>query len=317
MDRFALLEAFVAVVDAGSFSRAADRLAAGKSIVSRRVTELERHLGTQLLQRTTRTLSLTTQGQAFYEHAVRILGDLEEAEHQIIDAAEALRGKLRIAAPLSFGLHHLCEAVSDFMADHPGVELDLDLNDREVNLVDEGFDMAIRIGDLTDSTLIARRLGLARFATCASPGYLAAHGTPQHPDDLTRHTGLHYANAPPAQIWQFEGLERDRPTAIPGIRMRANNGDVLAAAAIAGLGIVNLPTFIVADPIRDGRLAPILTAFQRQPIGIHALFPPGRLMPRRLQIFADYLRGRFGDQPYWDEGLPSSGPQQQKRPPPS
>jgi DNA-binding transcriptional LysR family regulator len=304
MDRFALLEAFVTVVDAGSFSRAAERLSVGKSIVSRRVTELERHLGTQLLQRTTRTLSLTSQGQGFYEHAVRILGDLDEAEHLVIDAAEALRGRLRVAAPLSFGLHHLCDALTSFMRDHPGVELGLDLNDREVDLVQEGFDMAIRIGDLPDSTLIARRLGTARFVSCASPTYLAEHGTPQHPGELPRHTGLHYANATLSQVWQFSGLEREAPASIPGIRMRANNGDVLAAAAIAGLGIVYLPTFIVADAIRDGRLVPILTAFRRPPIGIHALFPPGRLMPRRLQVFADYLQGRFGDQPCWDQDLP-------------
>jgi DNA-binding transcriptional LysR family regulator len=304
MDRFALLESFVTVVDAGSFSRAAERLAVGKSIVSRRVTELERHLGTQLLQRTTRTLSLTSHGQLFYEHAVRILGDLDEAEHLVIDAAGALRGRLRIAAPLSFGLHHLCDALTAFMTDHPGVELELDLNDREVDLVDEGFDMAIRIGDLPDSTLIARRLGTAQFVTCASPAYLAAHGTPQHPDDLAHHIGLHYANATLSQVWQFSALDRDPPTAVPGIRMRANNGDVLTTAAAAGLGIVNLPTFIVADAIRDGRLVPVLTAFRRPPIGIHALFPPGRLMPRRLQVFADYLQGRFGDRPYWDADLP-------------
>jgi DNA-binding transcriptional LysR family regulator len=303
MDRFAQLQAFVEVVEAGSFSRAADRLGIGKSLVSRRVSELEKNLGAQLLQRTTRSLSLTSHGRAFFERAIRILGDLEEAEQAIADDAGALRGKLRLAAPLSFGLHHLGRAINGFLADHPGIELDLDLNDRQIDLVEEGFDMAIRIGDLPDSTLIARRLGAARFATCASPGYLAEHGEPKTPDELSGHVGLHYSNATLAEAWRFGGTDKEPITAIPGIRLRASNGDALAAAAMAGLGIVNLPTFIVADALRAGDLIAILQDYRRAPLGIHALYPPGRLMPRRLRLFSDYLEGRFGDSPYWDDGL--------------
>lgn len=303
MDKFAAIRAFVQVVETGSFSDAASRLATGKSIISRRVSQLEKTLGVQLLHRTTRSQSLTAQGRLYYERAVRVLGDLDDAEQAVADASTGLRGRLRIAAPLSFGLHHLSAALNSFLNQHPGIELDLDLNDREVNLVEEGFDMAIRIGELPDSTLIARRLGTCRFITCASLAYLQQHGTPGHPRDLAEHIGLHYANASLTDAWQFRDDSGSPTVTIPGIRLRANNGDALAAAATAGLGIVSLPTFIVADALRDKRLQAILNDYRRAPIGIHALFPPGRLMPRRVQAFADFLVGRFGEHPYWDENL--------------
>ena len=300
MDKLANIEALVAVVETGGFSKAAERLGIAKSVVSRRVSRLEAELGVQLLQRTTRTQSLTGPGRQYYERAVRVLGDLDEAEQSIIEASVDLRGKVRLAGPLSFGLHHLSPALSDFMQLHAGIELDLDLNDREINLVEEGFDMAVRIGVLRDSTLLARRLGITRLVTCASPDYLARHGTPRHPGELKDHVGLHYSNTTPRQAWQFDTGGREPLTAIPGIRMRANNGDALAAAAAAGLGIVSTPTFIVAELISRGELVPILSDFQRPPLGIHAVFPPGRLMPRRIQVLTDFLAQRFGENPYWD-----------------
>lgn len=305
MDKFNNMQALVAVVETGGFSRAAERLDIAKSVISRRVSNLETELGVQLLQRTTRSLSLTGPGREFYQRAVRILADLEEAEQSIADATAALSGCLKVAAPLSFGLHHLCTALSGFMQQHPGIELDLDLNDREVNLVEEGFDMAVRIGTLQDSTLLARRLGTVRFVTCASPDYLAQHGTPEHPIELEQHAGLHYANAAPKQVWQFSTGDREPLVAIPAIRMRANNGDVLAAAAVAGLGVVNAPTFILADLIAAGKLVSILEGFRRPPVGVYAVYPPGRLMPRRVQTLTDYLAERFGDRPYWDEAFAS------------
>jgi len=303
MDRFASIEALVAVVETGSFSRAAERLGIAKSVVSRRLSLLEEQLGIRLLQRTTRSLSLTGPGQQFYQRAARILAELQEAEEAVVDAAAALRGRIRIAAPLSFGLHHLTEALTEFLCQHPAIELDLDLNDREVNLVEEGFDMAVRIGSLRDSTLVARRLGTARFATCASREYLRQHGVPQHPRELEGHVGLHYANLPLHQAWRFGSGTRETLTAIPGIRLRANNGDVLAAAAVAGLGVVSSPTFIVSDLIVSGKLETILDDYRRPPAGIYALYPPGRLMPRRVQVFADFLAERYGDLPYWDHAL--------------
>jgi DNA-binding transcriptional LysR family regulator len=314
MDRFANLEALVAVVEAGSFSKAAARLGVTKSVVSRRVSLLEQQLGAHLLRRTTRSLSLTEAGQEFYGRAARILAELGDAEQSVTDASAELRGRLRIAAPLSFGLHHLTGALNDFLCDHPGIELDLDLNDREVNLVEEGFDMAVRIGALKDSTLVARRLGTVRFATCASPDYLARHGIPNHPEALIGHAGLHYANVTPAEAWQFVQSGGEPIVAVPEIRLRANNGDVLASAAAAGLGIVNTPTFIASEWIARGQLVTILPAYQRPSIGIHAVFPPGRLIARRVRVFADYLAERFGDLPHWDRMLVAGSAQQGDRP---
>ncbi len=300
MDKFANLAAFVAVVETGSFSKAARRLGIGKSIVSRRVSALESSLGVQLLRRTTRSLSLTAPGHQFHEHAVRILGELDEAEQAVSDSSTELRGRLRLAGPLSFGLHHLNAALADFLERHPGIEVDLDLNDREVNLVEEGLDMTVRIGELRDSTLLARRLGSVRFVTCASPAYLQQHGTPLDPDALRGHVGLLYSNIAPSQAWQFRINSKDTAVVIPGIRLRANNGDALAAMAVAGLGIVNLPSFIVSDKIVSGELTPILTDYRRSAVGMHAVFPPGRLMTRKVRAFADFLAERFGDLPAWD-----------------
>jgi len=307
MDKFANLEALVTVVESGSFTNAAQRLDIAKSVISRRVSALEEALGVQLLQRTTRTQSLTGPGRTFYQRAVRILADLEEAEQSIVDASAALRGSFKLAAPLSFGLHHLNDALNEFMHEHPGIELDLDLNDREVNLVEEGFDMAVRIGALRDSTLLARRLGTARFATCASPDYLARHGIPRHPHELEKHIGLHYSNATPKQAWEFSDGKGGLLVAIPGIRMRANDGDALAAAAAAGLGVINSPTFVVAELLASGDLVAILDDYRRPSVGIHAVYPPGRLMPRRVQVFTDFLAGCIGDIPDWDRQQGISG----------
>lgn len=300
MDRFSDIEAFVAVVDAGSFSAAGDRLDTSKSAISRRVGALEARLGVKLLNRTTRRLSLTEAGRAFHERAGRILADLAEAEQSVSDADCELRGGIRLAAPLSFGLHHLAPAINRFALDHPDVRFDLDLNDREVNLVEEGFDMAVRIGQLEDSSLIARRLCPIRLATVASTGYLASHGTPQTPDDLARHRGLRYSNAPRQQAWRFTGKDgRQYAPDVPD-HMVANNGEILARAVVDGLGIATLPTFIAHDHLVDNRLQRVLTDYETKEVNMYAVFPPGRYMSRRVRTLADYLSEYFGDRPYWD-----------------
>lgn len=303
MDRLSNIQTFVTVIESGSFSAAAERLGIARSMVSRRVVALEQHLGVQLLQRTTRSLSLTEPGRQFFERAVRLLADLDEAEQSVADDAAELRGRVRLAAPLSFGLHHLVAALNDFLLAHAEVELDLDLNDREVNLVEEGFDLAVRIGKLRDSTLLARRIGTARFVTCASPAYLERNGTPRSPADLADHVGLHYANIPPRQAWQFGDVGNVAQAAVPRLRVRANNGDALAAAAAAGLGLITSPTFIAWERVRGGELVPVLEDFPRPPVGIYAVYPPGRLMPRRVQVLSEHLANRFGDLPYWDRAL--------------
>jgi len=303
MDRFADIEAFTAVVDTGTFSAAGERLGIAKSVVSRRISQLEKRLGSRLLHRTTRRLSLTDTGRNFYQRAVQILADLEDAEQSVAEETFELRGSIKLAAPLSFGLAHLSGAITDFLNNHPAIGLNLDLNDRNINLVEEGFDMAVRIGELQDSSLVARRLGTARNITCASRDYLERHGEPESPEQLHQHIGLQYSNISYRQQWCYVAPTGKTLYAQPQIRIRANNGEALAAAAIADLGITTGPSFILGRHIKDGNLVPILDAYQRPSVGIYAVYPPGRLLPRRVQALSDFLAERFGDRPYWDDGL--------------
>jgi len=303
MDKFADMKAFTAVVDAGSFSMAGERLGIAKSVVSRRISQLERRLGSRLLHRTTRRLALTDTGKNFYQRAVQILADLDDAEQSVTEETIELRGTLKLAAPLSFGLTHLSDAITDFLNEHPAIELNLDLNDRNINLVEEGFDMAVRIGELQDSTLVARRLGTVRIMTCASRAYLERHGEPAHPDELRQHIGLQYSNISYKQQWCYQTPAGKTIHAQPQIRIRANNGNALAAAASAGLGITRIPTFILGSYVKQGSLVTILNEYQGAAVGIYAVYPPGRLMPRRIQVFSDFLAGLYGDHPCWDDGL--------------
>ena len=303
MDNFAALKALVAVVETGSFQAATERLGVAKSVVSRRISQLEKHLGSRLLHRTTRRLSLTDEGQQFYQRSVQILADLEDAELATSRETDEVRGKLKLAAPLSFGLKHLSDAIVAFLKQHPATELELDLNDRNINLVEDAFDMAFRIGELEASTLIARLLGTIRNVTCASADYLQQYGEPQKPEDLSQHSGLQYTNITYRQQWTYLSEKGNPVTARPQIRMRANNGEALATAAVAGLGIASGPTFILGEFIKSGKLIPILTDYRRTAVGLYALYPPGRLTPRRVKAFSDYLASCFGDRPYWDEGL--------------
>jgi len=270
-------------------------------MVSRRVSQLERRLGSRLLHRTTRRLTLTDAGRNFYQRAVQILAELDEAEQSVATEHGELRGAIRLAAPLSFGLGHLSGAITEFLDAHPAIELNLDLNDRTVNLIEDGFDLAVRIGELQDSTLVARRLGVSRAVTCASRAYLERHGEPRHPQDLRGHIGLQYSNIGYRQHWRYETPEGDTVFAQPQIRIRANNGEALACAAVAGLGITTGPTFILGAYLGDGTLNRILKDFRQPAAGIYALYPPGRMMPRRIQAFSDFLAERFGEYPYWDE----------------
>jgi len=308
MDRLTDIESFVAVVEAGSFSAAAERLGAAKSAVSRRVSALEARLGVKLLNRTTRTLNLTDNGRAYFERAGRILADLAEAEQSVSDADCALRGRIRLAAPLSFGLQHLAPAINAFAAQHPEVQIDLDLNDRQVSLVEEGFDMAVRIGRLADSSLIARRLCLIRRAAVASPDYLARRGTPERPEDLVNHDGLRYTNIPRQHFWQFTATGgREFSPEVPD-RLTANNGALLTEAAVDGLGVTVQPSFIVHRELADGRLRTILDTWPIPSEAMYAVFPPGRYQSRRVRELADFLAGRFGGAPYWDRQLPGAVP---------
>lgn len=306
MDKFADLEAFVAVVELESFSAAADRLQVAKSAVSRRVSQLENRLGASLLNRTTRKLSLTESGKVFYQQAKQILDDLSDAEQQVSDQQGELRGTIRIAAPLSFGILHLAPVVAAFMKHHPDVEVDLDLNDRLVNLVEDGFDMAIRIGLLEDSNLVSRKISQMSVVTAASPEYLQSHGVPQSPLDLEKCDGLEYSNLPRQRRWVFE--DSAGKVFIPKVpcRIQANNGNVLIKMAVEGLGVLRSPSFMADTALQQGRLVRILEEWDMPPIPMYAIYPPGRHLSRRVRVLTDFLVERFRDRDDWsttEEGL--------------
>jgi DNA-binding transcriptional LysR family regulator len=290
-------------VETGSITAAAERLEIAKSAVSRRLRDLEERLGVELFHRTTRKLTLTDTGQGFYERAVRILADLKEAELAVSQAHATLRGRLRVAVPLSFGLAHLSPAITAFMEAHPQVEFDLDFNDRQVDLLQEGFDVAIRIARLADSSLIARPLATIHSVVCASPAYLAAHGTPQTPDDLAHHACLVYSNTPDPHVWRYRDPKGERGSVKVPVHLRANNGDFLCAAAIAGQGVMIAPTFISYRAIEEGRLTPVLTQYQWPEVTAYAVYPPTRHLSQRVRAFVDHLVERFAGVPYWDEAL--------------
>ena len=300
MDRFEEMRTFIRVVEAGSLSAAADRLGIAKSAVSRRLSDLETRLGVQLLNRTTRRLNLTDSGSLFYQRCQRILADLDETEHFVSSEHTRLRGTIRIAAPLSFGIQHLSPLLDDFLKEHPELSLDLDLNDRTVNLMDEGVDLGIRIGKLQDSSMMARKLAQAKQIFCASPEYLDRYGEPQTPEDLKSHFGLSYSNVSEGQLWQFTNGEGRAYSVHVPFRMRANNGDVLLKAALDGLGVVATVSFICYREIEQGLLRQILRDYKTEEVGIYAIYPSQRHLPGRVRLLIDFLAERFGDEPYWD-----------------
>ncbi|HEY9198204.1 MAG TPA: LysR family transcriptional regulator [Gammaproteobacteria bacterium] len=305
MARIEDIQTFMRVVEAGSISAAAERLGIAKSAVSRRLSDLETRLGVQLLRRTTRRLNLTDTGRGFYDRCQRILADLEEAEAAVSQAHGTLQGRLRVAAPLSFGLLHLGPAITDFMQRHPRVEFDLDFNDRQVDLLGEDIDVAIRITrQLDDSSLIARRLWSSRVAVCASPDYLREHGTPLIPADLAAHQGLVYSNAPDPTLWALHDANGREYRVRVQERLRSNNGDFLRQAALAGEGIVLSPSFIAHESLWRGELVAVLSEYTHTAIHAYALYPQTRHLSQRVRAFVDFLAERYAGVPYWDRELP-------------
>ncbi len=300
MDRLAAIEAFVRVAEAQSFSQAARRLRSSKSAVSRNVGALEFELGVRLFHRTTRSLTLTEAGRGYFERATRILADLEEANLAVSQLQSAPRGRLRVSAPMSFGFLHLAPALPDFLARYPEVAVDLAMNDRFVDLIDEGFDVAVRIGAMEDSSLIARKVAPIRRVVCASAAYFNSRGLPLSPDDLKGHDCLLNSNIASSQEWQFTALDgKSWPVEVKG-RLSANNGDALRAAALKGLGIVNLPTFIVGGDLQAGALVTALDKFITQDMALSAVYPHSRHLSPKVRAFVDFLADRFGPRPYWD-----------------
>ena len=300
MDKFEDLQAFVAVVEAGSFTAAAERLGSAKSAVSRRVSALEERLGVQLLRRTTRVLNLTETGQSFYDHSARILADLDEAEAAVQLEHGELSGTLRVALPLSFGVRHLCKPIAAFSKRHPKLHFDLDLNDRRIDLLEEGMDLAIRIGRLSDSTMIARKLFEVRTVIAASPHYLKSPGTPLRPEELSDHDCLVYSNLSDPDKWTWKDANGKEHVVKVNTVLRASSGDFLANAAAHGLGIVIQPTFLAAEAIRQGNLVPILQDYEWPVTPAYAVYPPTRHLSYRVRTFIDFLVERFADTPHWD-----------------
>jgi len=300
MEKFEDIQAFVAVVDAGSFTAAALKLGSAKSAVSRRVSALEERLGVQLLHRTTRVLNLTETGRSFYDHGVRILSDLEEAEAAVQQEHGELRGSLRLALPLSFGVRHMCGPIASFSKQHPRVRFDLDLNDRRVDLIEDNFDVALRIGRLTDSSLIARRLFDVRAIICGSPHYLNIHGAPASPADLTDHRCLVYSNLIDPDKWDYEDRDGNKNTVKVNSVLSASSGDFLCNAAAHGMGLVIQPTFIAAAAIRSGKLTPVLSDYTWPISPAYAVYPPTRHLSYRVREFIDFLAKKFAGTPQWD-----------------
>lgn len=302
MDRLDLVQAFTAVAESGSFSAAAAKLGLARALVSKRVALLERRLGVRLLARTTRRVGLTGEGKAFLPHARQILAEYQAAVDELARRRGEPQGSLKLAAPMSFGIRHLGPLMANFAERFPALKIELVLGDRFVDLVQEGFDLALRIGDLPDSSLIARQLAPVRIVLCAAPAYLARYGSPREPAELAHHRCLHYGYLSTGQRWQLECAGR-RASVTVGDHFVANNGDALAAAAEAGLGIALLPTFITGEALRSGRLVRVLEGWEVPRFALYAVWPPGGRMPVRVRALVDFLLGRFGDPPYWDAGI--------------
>lgn len=287
--------AFVRVVETGSFARAAERMALSKPVLSRRVARLEAQLGARLLTRTARGARPTDIGQAYFARAAGVLAELEAAQEVVAQAVTQIAGPIRLTGPISFGIAHLNAALAEFVSLHPRVELDIDLSDTTVDLAEGGYDLAVRIGQLADSALIARRIAPVRKVVVASPDYLARKGRPAAPADLAGHDVLLYSG----EAWRFRG-ERGWETARLSPVLRTNSGDMLFQAAEAGLGLCLLPSFIAAPGIASGRLIPVLTGFEVAHGALHAVMPPGRAATARVRALIDFLVHRFGPEPSWD-----------------
>jgi DNA-binding transcriptional LysR family regulator len=289
MDRLTSLRTYCAVVEAESFTGAADRLEMARSMVTKHVGALEEHLGVRLLNRTTRRISRTEAGHAYYERCRELLAELDALDASVHELVERPRGLLKVSAPVSFGIRHLGAAVAGFMARHPEVRVDLQMNDRVVDLIEEGFDLAIRVGRLDDSSLVARPLATTRLLLCASPAYLQRHGEPRGPADLAAHRCLSYSYASTRDEWRMNGPGGRSETVRVGWSLRANNGDVLREAALQHQGIIRQPHFLVGEELRAGRLVEVLPAWDCGRLTVNAVYPHRRHLSAKVRAFVEHL----------------------------
>ena len=288
MDKFLEMKTFAAVVDGGSFVQAADLLGMSKPTVSRYVADLELRLGVRLLQRTTRKLSLTEEGRAFYGRCKTVLADVELAEEEITSKSVAIKGLVRVNVPVSFGLLELAPLWPGFMAQYPDVVLDITLADRVVDLVEEGYDLAVRIARLPNSSLVSRQLASARMVLCASPGYLRKHGKPKHPSDLTQHAVMSYSLLATGDQWEFEGPEGKVAVTVKPV-MRTNSGDTCIAAARMHRGVVFQPSFMVSADLQSGALVELMPQYRSLEFGIYAVYPTRQHVSPKVRALIDFL----------------------------
>ena len=298
IDRFAAVSTFLRVAETGSFSAAGTALGLSPSAVSKQISHLEDRLGARLLNRTTRSVHLTDMGRAFLERGRAALTALEEAEAAVTDLTQAPRGTLRVSMPVGFGRAHVAPLIPDFLARHPDLSVELEQNDRLVNLVEEGFDVAVRMGDLADSSLIARRVAPMRRIVCASPGYLDRHGTPHAPRDLTDHACLVFAQAGRVMEWVF-GDGADRHVVRVKGRLTSNSNETLIHAALAGHGLVRLSNYLLGEHFRHGRLVRLLEPYETHEAGVFAVYPAARHLSPKVRAFIDFLVDRLGRSDYW------------------
>lgn len=303
MSRLDEIETFVAIVEAGSLSGAARSGGIALSAVSRRLKDLEQRVGTTLLLRSTRSLSLTDQGREYFLRCRQVLSDLEEAETQLRDTAGQLTGNIRVAAPVTFSTLHLAPLFSRFMERHPQVSLDIDLSDRQVDLIEEGFDLAVRIGRLKDSTLVARRLTPIRHVPTAAPALLDRLGVPERPEDMADFPVLRYSSTRVAGRWDFMRPDGTGGSVVLSGRMRCNNGDLLVNAAVHGLGLCLEPTFMTGPLVQDGRLIPLFADHIWSDNAAYVVYAGGRQLPRRVRTLIDFLAEALSPDPWWDRAV--------------
>lgn len=301
MDKLLLLKTFAVVVSEGSFTKAADKLGSSNQLVSKYIAELEKQLDTRLFNRTTRKIHLTEAGQQCLQHANHILESVNDMESQLGLLNSEAKGVLHVSAPVSFSTLHLAGALSAFQQAHPRVSINLQLNDRKVDVVDEGFDVAIRAGHLANSTLVAKKITTIQLALCASPSYLEKYGTPEHPSELKPEHYLEYSyvNYDNDESELIAALKANTNKVTP--RLTANNGEVLTNVAKQGEGYVLQPTFIAGEALKNGELVSILHDFVPKAISLYAVYPHRKLISNKLRVFIDFLSNYFEDTPYWDK----------------
>lgn len=300
MNRFENMQTFVKIVETGSQSATAEQMDIAVSAVSRRLKDLESHLGVELFHRTTRQMTLTDTGHAYYLRCVQILDDVLETEISVSKEHSELKGKLRIAMPSTFGTMHISPLLNEFLNIHPGVEFDLDFNDRAVDLVREGFDLALRISKLDDSSLIARKISEIKRVFCASPEYLQQRGEPTVPDELSNHRTIAYSFDHVRDTWILISDAGKEFTIKLNPYFRASSGEILRDAAVAGRGITFLPTFIVHRELEEGSLVPILRDYSTPEVNLFVIYPQTRHLCTRVRAFIDFISERFSGVPHWD-----------------